>query len=65
MQTEMWGKALENRDPSLSSVIAFAENIFQIAFFGIDFRIYNEYFRSVSMIVNVHLWETTLTFENN
>lgn len=28
----MWGTALENSDPSLISVIAFAENIFQIAF---------------------------------
>lgn len=27
----MWGTALENSDPSLVSVIAFAENNFQIA----------------------------------
>lgn len=31
MQKEMWGTALENSDPSLVSVIAFAENNFQIA----------------------------------
>lgn len=60
----MPGASLENSGLSPMLVIVFAKNNFQTTFLLLTSD-YGQFFCKVSVVVNVHLLETGLTFGNN